>query len=39
MKRKLSILLFTACMSTRAFAQDARGAMNQILDGYTLPIL
>ena len=38
MKRKLTILLFTACMSTRAFAQDARGAMNQILDGYTLPI-
>ena len=38
MKRKVSLLVLTLTTSTGAFAQDARSAMNQILDGYTLPI-
>lgn len=38
MKRKVSLLALTLTTSTGAFAQDARSAMNQILDGYTLPI-
>lgn len=39
MKKKISLLVFALATSTGAFAQDARSAMNQILDGYTLPIL
>lgn len=35
-KRALTIIL--AFSAIQGFAQDARGAMNQILDGYTLPI-
>ena len=38
MKKKISLLAFALATSTGAFAQDARSAMNQILDGYTLPI-
>lgn len=38
MKKKISLLVFALATSTGAFAQDARSAMNQILDGYTLPI-
>ena len=35
-KRALTIIL--AFSAIQGFAQDARGAMNQILAGYTLPI-
>jgi hypothetical protein len=35
-KRALTVIL--AFSAIQGFAQDARGAMNQILDGYTLPI-
>lgn len=35
-KRALTIIL--AFSAIQGFAQDARGAMNQILDDYTLPI-
>lgn len=35
-KRALTIIL--AFSAIQGFAQDARGAMNEILDGYTLPI-
>lgn len=35
-KRALTIIL--AFSAIQGFAQDARGAMNQIQDGYTLPI-
>lgn len=35
-KRALTIIL--AFSAIQGFAQDARGVMNQILDGYTLPI-
>ena len=38
MKKKISLQYFALATSTGAFAQDARSAMNQILDGYTLPI-
>lgn len=38
MKRKVLTLLLITLITNRTFAQDARGAMNQILDGYTLPI-
>lgn len=38
MKRKITLLLLTLSVSPGVFAQDARSAMNQILDGYTLPI-
>ena len=38
MKKKISLFVFALATSTGAFAQDARSAMNQILDGYTLPI-
>lgn len=38
MKKKISLLVFALATSTGAFAQDARGAMNEILDGFTLPI-
>ena len=38
MKRKTLTLLLITLITNRTFAQDARSAMNQILDGYTLPI-
>lgn len=38
MKRKVLTLLLITLITNRTFAQDARSAMNQILDGYTLPI-
>lgn len=38
MKRKVLTLLLITLITNRIFAQDARSAMNQILDGYTLPI-
>lgn len=38
MKRKILTLLLITLITNRTFAQDARSAMNQILDGYTLPI-
>lgn len=39
MKRKFLLSAFLFASTLRGYAQDARGAMNQILDGYTLPIL
>lgn len=38
MKRKVLTLLLITLITNRTFAQDARSAMNQILDGYTLPM-
>ena len=38
MKRKFLLSAFLFASTLRGYAQDARGAMNQILDGYTLPI-
>lgn len=39
MKRKLISFLSVISINTvSVFAQDARSAMNQILDGYTVPI-
>ena len=38
MKRKVLTLLLNTLITNRTFAQDARSAMNQILDGYTLPM-
>lgn len=38
MKRKTLTLLLITLITNRTFAQDARGAMNEILDGFTLPI-
>lgn len=38
MKRKFLLSAFLFVSTLRGYAQDARGAMNQILDGYTLPI-
>lgn len=38
MKRKVLTLLLITLITNRTFAQDAKSAMNQILDGYTLPI-
>lgn len=38
MKRKVLTLLLITLITNRTFAQNARSAMNQILDGYTLPI-
>lgn len=38
MKRKVLTLLLITLITNRTFAQDTRSAMNQILDGYTLPI-
>lgn len=38
MKKKISLLVFALATSTGAFAQDARSAMNEILDKFTLPI-
>lgn len=38
MKRKVLTLVLITLITNRTFAQDARSAMNQILDGYTLPI-
>jgi prepilin signal peptidase PulO-like enzyme (type II secretory pathway) len=38
MKKKISLLVFALATSTGAFAQDARSAVNQILDKYTMPI-
>ena len=39
MKRKVLTLLLITLITNRTFAQDARSAMNQILDGYTLPMV
>lgn len=38
MKKRLSVLLFSIIAVGKSYGQDARGAMNEILDGYTLPI-
>lgn len=38
MKKKISLLVFALATSTGAFAQDARSAVNQILDKYAMPI-
>lgn len=38
MKRKVLTLLLITLITNRTFAEDARSAMNQILDGYTLPM-
>lgn len=38
MKRKTLTILLISLITDRTYAQDARSAMNQILDGYTLPI-
>lgn len=38
MKKKISLLTFALATSTGAFAQDARSAVNQVLDNYTMPI-
>lgn len=38
MKRKFLLSAFLFASTLRGYAQDARGAMNHILDGYTLPI-
>lgn len=37
MKKKVFLML-SVLAAQRTYAQDARGAMNEILDGYTLPI-
>lgn len=36
--KKTTLTLILAFSAMQASAQDARGAMNEILDGYTLPI-
>lgn len=36
--KKTTLTLILAFSAMQGFAQDARGAMNEILDGYTLPI-
>jgi len=38
MKKKILFFAFLLASTLRGHAQDARGAMNQILDGYTVPI-
>lgn len=38
MKRKIILLATIAITSIESHAQDARGAMNQILSDYTLPL-
>ena len=38
MKRKFISLSIFLANAVTLFAQDARGAMNQILDSYTVPI-
>lgn len=38
MKRKFLLSAFLFASTLRGYAQDARGAMNQILDGYAVPI-
>ena len=38
MKRKFLLSAFLFASTLRGYAQDARGAMNQILDGYTLSV-
>lgn len=37
--RKAALALAAALYTVRGHAQDARSAMNEILDGYTLPVL
>ncbi|MFR5896904.1 MAG: hypothetical protein ACLUGY_21390 [Phocaeicola massiliensis] len=36
--KKTALTVILAFSAMQGFAQDARGAMNEILDGYTLPI-
>lgn len=36
--KKTALTFILAFSAMQGFAQDARGAMNEILDGYTLPI-
>lgn len=36
--KKTVLTVILAFSAMQGFAQDARGAMNEILDGYTLPI-
>lgn len=38
MKRKFLLFAFLLASTLRGYAQDARSAMNQILDGFALPI-
>lgn len=38
MKKRVLTLISITFVINKTFAQDARGVMNQILDGYTLPI-